>query len=450
MKWAGRPRVALVLGAAIAAFTATACFGGPPPPPPPPAPVACQSAGPANTPDGANEPARPPSDRPISREEAGAQAREVAATTEVRTKRGEIPLLTVEERDGRPEITSTPVVSPDHAASVAEAKAADGDLIGVDVDKPVHVSATNDPRFGEQWSFTKVPFEAAWTADNTQGAGVTVAVVDTGVMADHPDLSGQVLTGAHFLHSDDGEPVDPAIGGTEDSNGHGTHVAGTIAAKSNNGTGIAGAAPGARILPVKVLCADGGGFTSDVAEGITWAVDAGADVINLSLGGAADTGEQAAIEYARDTTSSSPRRAATTAPAAPPRTPLHTRPATRTSSRSRLPTTPTAIPPTERQAATSTSPRRAASRCPVAPATRPSEILSTWNDGSYCTIAGTSMATPHVSAAAALLRAANSTCTAAQVKSRLKTTAGDLGTPGADSTFGAGIVNPLAVGAICT
>jgi subtilisin family serine protease len=77
------------------------------------------------------------------------------------------------------------------------------------------------------------------------------------------------------------------------------------------------------------------------------------------------------------------------------------------------------------------------------------EILSTWNDGSYCTIAGTSMATPHVSAAVALLRAANGACTAAQVKSRLRTTAGDLGTPGPDSTFGAGIVNPLVAGATC-
>jgi subtilisin family serine protease len=224
----------------------------------------------------------------------------VASTTEVRTKRGEIPLLTVEVRGGKPEITSTPVVSADQAASVASAKAADGDLIGVDVDKPVHASATNDPRFGEQWSFTKVPFEAAWTADGTQGAGVTVAVVDTGVMADHADLSGQVRTGAHFLHSDAGEPVDPAVGGTEDFSGHGTHVAGTIAAKSNNGTGVSGAAPGAQILPVKVLCADGGGFTSDVADGITWAVDAGADVINLSLGGGATSGEEAAIAYARD------------------------------------------------------------------------------------------------------------------------------------------------------
>jgi subtilisin family serine protease len=77
------------------------------------------------------------------------------------------------------------------------------------------------------------------------------------------------------------------------------------------------------------------------------------------------------------------------------------------------------------------------------------EIVSTWNDGGYCTIAGTSMAALHVSAADALLRAANGACTAALVKSRLKATAGDLGTPGPDSTFGAGLVNPLAAGTFC-
>jgi serine protease len=376
----------------------------------------------------------------------------VASTTEVRTKRGEIPLLTVEERGGRPEITSTPVVSPDQAASVAEAKAADGDLVGVDVDKPVHTSATNDPRFGEQWSFTKVPFEGAWAADGTQGGGVTVAVVDSGVMADHPDMSGQVLTGAHFLHSDDGEPVDPATGGTEDFNGHGTHVAGTISAKSNNATGISGAAPGAQILPVKVLCADGRGFTSDVADGITWAVDAGADVINLSLGGAATTGEQAAIEYARDNN--------VVVAAAGGNDGQRGNPPSYPAAYSAQYANVIAVAATDNangHPAYSTvgsyidlSAPGGAAVDDVCPTNSSVEVLSTWNDGAYCSIAGTSMSTPHVSAAAALLRAANGACTAPQVRSRLKATATDLGIPLEDDTFGAGIVNPLLAGASCT
>ena len=76
-------------------------------------------------------------------------------------------------------------------------------------------------------------------------------------------------------------------------------------------------------------------------------------------------------------------------------------------------------------------------------------VLSTWNDGGYHSISGTSMATPHVSAAAALLRAANGACTAAQVRTRLKATATDLGAVGSDSTFGAGLVNPAAAGNTC-
>jgi serine protease len=439
--------VALVLGAAIAAFTASACIGGPPPPPPPPAPVACQNAGPGATPDGANEPARPPSDQPISREEAGARAREVVATTEVRTKRGEVPLLTVEERGGRPEITSTPVATPDEAASVAEQKAADGDLVAVDVDKPVRASATNDPRFGEQWSFTKVPFEAAWTTVGT-GAGVTVAVVDTGVMADHPDLPGQVLTGAHFLHSDDGEPVEPAVGGTEDGSGHGTHVAGTVAAKSNNAIGVSGAAPGVQILPVKVLCADGSGFTSDVADGIMWAVDAGADVINLSLGGGPTSGEQAAVEYARDNDVVVIAAGGNDGAGGPASYPAAYSDAY-----------PNVIAVAATDNANGHPPYgttgayldvAAPGGVPAAGCNATVEVLSTWNDGGYCAIAGSSMATPHVSAAAALLRAANGACTAEQVRSRLKATAMDLGTPQEDAMFGAGIINPVLAGATCT
>src|SRR5262245_44628261 len=410
MRWAGRRRVALGIGTAVLAVVAGACMGGPPPPPPPPPPQACQSVGAASPTAGKDEPARPASDRPIPPAEAGAQARDVAATTEVRTKDGAIPLVTVEEKSGKPDITSTPVRSPDEAAAVAEQKASDGDLHAVDVDKPVKALANpDDPLFGQQWAFTKVPFVAAWAADGTQGAGVTVAVVDTGVMANHPDLSGQVLTGAHFLHSDTGEPVEPGVGGTDDFNGHGTHVSGTIDAKSNNATGVSGAAPGVKILPVKVLCGDGNGFASDVADGIVWAVDNGASVINLSLGGTATAAEQTAVEYADQhnvvvvaaggncgcTTTSDPNDRNWSYPAAY---------STQQANVIAVAATTNANPPGHPAYST------AASYVDIsAPGGLPSSnnssvsVLSTWNDGGYNSIAGTSMATPHVSAAAALL-----------------------------------------------
>jgi serine protease len=452
MRWAGRRRrSAFIPAAAIAAFAASACFGGPPPPPPPdpppPSAQACQSAGAASPTAGNDEPARAPSDQPIPPDEAAAQARETSSTTDVRTKDGEIPIVTVEERGGKPEITSTPVRSPDQAASVAEQKAADGDLVAVDVDKPVRALADpNDQLFSQQWAFTRVPFVNSWAVNGTQGAGVTVAVVDTGVQGDHPDLSGQVLTGAHFLHSDNGEPVAPAVGGTDDFSGHGTHVSGTIAAKSNNTTGISGAAPGVKILPVKVLCADGGGFSSDVADGITWAVDNGAGVINLSLGGGASSAEQSAVEYARDHNvvvvaagGNDGASGQASYPAAYSNTYSNVIAVAATNNADGHPAYGTvasyldiSAPGGETSSASSVA------------------VLSTVNNSGYGSKAGTSMATPHVSAAAGLLRAANGACTASQVKSRLKSTATDLPPAGPDSTFGAGLVNPLAAGTSCT
>jgi subtilisin family serine protease len=377
----------------------------------------------------------------------------VSSTTEVRTKTGEIPLLTVEEQGGKPEITTTTVRSADEAAAVAEQKAVDGDLVAVDVDKPVKALADpNDSLFAQQWAFTRVPYVNAWASAGTQGAGVTVAVVDTGVQSNHPDLSGQVLTGAHFLHSDAGEPAEPGIGGTDDFNGHGTHVSGTIAAKSNNSTGVSGAAPAAKVLPVKVLCADGGGFSSDVAAGIEWAVDNGADIINLSLGGGPTSAEQVAIEYANDNdvlVVAAGGNDGTGGPASYPAAYSDTH------------ANVLAVAATDNadgHPAYSTSginadyldvsaPGGCGSPCGGGAA---NDVLSTLNNSGYGTKAGTSMATPYVSAAAALLRAANGVCTDAQAKTRLRNTAADLGPAGEDSTFGTGIVNPVAAGTSCT
>jgi subtilisin family serine protease len=364
----------------------------------------------------------------------------------VRTKNGDIPLVTVEQRGGKPEITSTPVRSPDEAASVAEQKAADGDLHAVDVDKPVKALANpNDQFFGQQWSFTKVPYVAAWTTDGTQGS-VTVADVDTGVMATHPDLSGQVLDGHFFLHDNGGSNAFEGDGGTTDPNGHGTHVSGTIAALSNNNTGVSGAAPGAKILPVQVLCGDGTGSSSDVASGIVWAVDHGAKVVNLSLGGPADASELSAAQYADQKNVVVVAAGGNDGTNGPP-----SYPAAYSTQQGNL-IAVAATTNANGHPSYGTSGINAGYLDISAPGGVPSSndsavsVLSTWNDGGYRAIAGTSMATPHVSAAAALLISA-ANCTDSQVKTRLKATAVPLG---AASTFGAGLVDPNAAAKVCT
>lgn len=130
-----------------------------------------------------------------------------------------------------------------------------------------------DPRRAEQWAVEQLDLPAIWP--HASGVGVVVAVVDTGVDLDHPDLAGKLVAGIDLVDGDD-RP--------DDSNGHGTHVAGIVAATTGNGVGVSGVAPGAKIMPVRVLGDDGVGDDATIAEGIDWAVANGADVVNLSLG----------------------------------------------------------------------------------------------------------------------------------------------------------------------
>src|SRR5207302_4124512 len=128
------------------------------------------------------------------------------------------------------------------------------------------------------------------------GTGQVIGVVDTGSDASHPDLTGRVLPGADFTTSLDGSSGD----GSHDDNGHGTHVSGIVAAVANNAVGVAGLAPDAKILPVKVLDSSGSGWVSDITQGVIWAADHGAGVINMSLGSSSDdVNLAAAIRYAR-------------------------------------------------------------------------------------------------------------------------------------------------------
>ena len=158
----------------------------------------------------------------------------------------------------------------------------------------------NDPVFPDQWGLTQINAPAAWQR-GANGGGATIAILDTGVDLAHPDLQPNLVAGADVTESDfQGCP------GPQDENGHGSHVAGIAAAATNNGIGVAGTAPAAKIMPVRVLNADGEGSDAEVIAGIKHAADNGADVINLSLGGLPIVGElpqlnaemAAAVDYA--------------------------------------------------------------------------------------------------------------------------------------------------------
>lgn len=154
------------------------------------------------------------------------------------------------------------------------------------VSAPGLQAATNDPLFAAQWGLSQVRAERAWAT--SRGAGVVIAVVDSGVQLDHPDLSGQVIPGNTFLGCGpagcgNGDWLSGPAERRASASPHGTHVAGIAAAATGNGFGIAGTAPGAKVLAVKVLDETGGSFT-DLALGIRYAADRGAKVVNLSLG----------------------------------------------------------------------------------------------------------------------------------------------------------------------
>lgn len=146
----------------------------------------------------------------------------------------------------------------------------------------------NDTYYAAQWALPKIAAPLSWTLST--GTGVVVAVVDSGAQLDHPDLAGRLLPGRDFIN-DDSDP--------SDDNGHGTRMTGIIVARKNNGQGLAGVAPDAMVLPVKVLDAAGSGPYSDVADGVTWAVDHGARVVSLSLVGTAPSSLlESAVDYA--------------------------------------------------------------------------------------------------------------------------------------------------------
>ncbi len=312
-----------------------------------------------------------------------------------------------------PQISTVPVTGREAAVATADRERVDPGVLAVSVDRPVRQLGTIDPLRKRQWGIRAVHATAAWSS--TTGVGITVAVVDSGVDGNHRDLVGAVAAGYNARH-DRGDWSSAA----RDANGHGTHVAGIIAARANNGIGVVGVAPRARILPVKVLDSDGTGWMSDVTEGIVWAVNHGADVINMSLGGADATFMAPAVRYAIS-------RGVTVVAAS----------GNEGSSR---PNYPAALPGVISVGALSEDgplaswSNRGSTLDVVAPGT---DIWSTV-PGGYAAMDGTSMAAPYVAGIAALIRAENER---ADVLTVLRGTSSDRGAAGRDDRYGWGLVD---------
>ncbi|WP_428983071.1 type VII secretion-associated serine protease mycosin [Phytohabitans maris] len=283
----------------------------------------------------------------------------------------------------------------------------------------------------EQWQLDELRATHAWR--HSTGDGVTVAVVDSGVDAGHPDLAGQVLPGIDLV-SDGGD-------GRTDPVGHGTTVAGLIAGRSDDDSGVMGLAPRAKILPVRVLDAENRYDDAlIVAKGVRWAVDNGARVINLSLGGSGTSPAlAAALDYAfaRDVVvvACTGNHSSDPAPAAG-----QPSPATEVWYPAREPGV-LAVTGLDRETESLWSGSITGSATVLsAPATG----LVGARPGGTWKVQGTSFAAPLVTATAALVRAKWPEMSAATVVNRLITTATDLGAVGRDDRYGYGLVDPVA------
>jgi serine protease len=376
--------------------------------------------------------------------------------------------------------TGADVIRTDRKLDAAESKQLmvelmkDPNVLAVEADirlKPLFVP--NDPLYAQQWHYRNgaggINLEPAW--DITRGAGVVVGVIDTGITP-HSEFAGQLVPGYDFIGDidtavdGDGRDADPNDPGdwsaagecgffAEDSSWHGTHVAGTIAALTDNGAGVAGVAPGAKILPLRALgkC---GGFLSDIADAITWGSGGTvtglpananpAEVLNLSLGGggACSVAFQTAIDAAvgRGTTvvvaaGNSGGDAATQQPASCNNV-----------------IAVSAVGPTGTLASYSSFGAVVDVAAPGGTGASPAtdNVLSALNLGltsqgteGYAWYAGTSMASPHVAGVAALIQSASATPkTPAQVKKIIENTAyANGGFPG-----GCGYAKPCGTGIV--
>jgi len=244
-------------------------------------------------------------------------------------------------------------------------------------------------------------------------------VIDTGIDRNHPDLASKLDTTNSKCFG-----TLCFLTGYEDDHGHGSHTAGTAAARTNNAVGVAGVAVNSRIMAIKACTAAGTCPTSATVSGINWAASHGAKVVSMSFGGGGTATMQTAVANAYN--------AGVTLVAAAGNDGNATL------------NYPAAYAQVISVAATDANDARASfsnANNDVEIAAPGVNVLSTVSGDTYTTMSGTSMSTPHVSGLAALLKGQNPSWTPAQIRARINSCSDDLGTPGWDSSFGNGRIN---------
>ncbi len=319
--------------------------------------------------------------------------------------------VVVARGDNAPELAARLLADPRIKSVVPDARLAVADW-------PLDVPDPNDSLWlGAQGDMRRIGMPEAWPV-TTGSTSVIVGVLDTGYEGTHEDL---VTVPTVF-------PYNVRTGSTNvaDGYGHGTHVAGTIAAGTNNLVGVAGIAPGVTIMPVKVMDSNGQGYWSDFLDGVDYAVANGASIINLSLGG---SGLSSAQISAFQPTFTAARAAGVLVIAAAG------------NNDNNLPFYPASFGDVVSVSASTNWDTKASfsNYGPSVDISAPGlAITSTYRNNKYKEMSGTSMATPHVVGLAALIRSLHPEFGVAEVETALKATARDLGAPGRDDIFGHG------------